>query len=125
MKFECREKALHHGVVPTAVLWGHAAADLVLAEKRETVAGSVLAALIRVNEQLLGLHMPLAEGSVEELEHLHLRAIYPLIKLPADHKESEKIDPDRQVPPARCGTDLGDIARRAAITGRGLKVLLH
>ena len=87
MKFECREKALHHGVVPTAPICGHAATDLVITEKGAKVAGKVLAAWISVNEQLLGIHMPLAKGSVEGLDHLS--SMHPVIELQADHRESE------------------------------------
>jgi hypothetical protein len=47
-----------------------------------------------------------------------------VIELPADCAAAEQIDPDRQVSPARCGADVGDVARPAAVWCRGLKVLL-
>ena len=122
-QFQGGEEALHHSVVPAAALGGHAADDLALPQQVAVVGGPVLAALIRVQEQLLRFHLPVAQGPVEGLDHQG--GIHPLIQRPADDTAAEQIDPDGEVPPARCGADVGEVAGPAAVGGRGLEVLLQ
>ncbi len=69
-----------------------------LLEQLSVIGGSVLAALIGMDQQLFSLHLTLAQGSVEGLDRQS--SIHPLIELPADHAATEQIDPHRQVTPA-------------------------
>ena len=63
------EQALHHGVIPTAALGGHAAGDAMGLQKLAVSGGPVLAALIGVDQQLVSFHLALTQGPVEGLEH--------------------------------------------------------
>ena len=76
-----------------------------------------------MEEQLLGLHLAVAEGPLEGLDHQG--GTHPRIERPAHHTAAEQVDPHRQVPPADSGADVGDVARPAAIWGRLLEVLLQ
>jgi hypothetical protein len=64
LQLQSGEKALHYGVVPAAALGAHAADDLLHPQQVVVVGSPVLAALICVEEQLLRLHLPVAEGPV-------------------------------------------------------------
>ena len=68
-QLELGEKALQHGVIPTADLDVPAADDQLLTEQILVVGGPVLAALIRVQEQLLRFHLPVAKDPMEGLDH--------------------------------------------------------
>ncbi len=111
--FEGGEKALHHGVVPATTLGRHAAADLVVLQQLSVALGAVLAALIGVDQELIGFDLAVAQGPVEGFQHqggLHGGADGP-----ADHPAAVWIDPDRQVPPAAARADVGDVTRPAAV----------
>lgn len=103
LQLEGGEKALHHRVVPAAALGGHAAGDLVLGEQFAVVVGPVLAALIRVDEQLFWLHPAVAEGPVERLDHQG--GIHPLIQLPADNTAAVEVVEQKVIQrTSRCDT---------------------
>jgi hypothetical protein len=96
--------------------------DLVLLEQLSVIGGSVLAALIGMEQQLFSLDLTLALSSVEGLDHQS--SIHPLIELPADHSATEQIDPHRQLTPAGFCADVGDVACPAAVWFRWLELLL-
>ncbi|MCP9849125.1 hypothetical protein [Cyanobium sp. Morenito 9A2] len=64
--------------------------DLGIADVNSLVWG----ALIRLEEQLLRLLLPVAKGSVER--HHHQESLYPAAELPAHSPLAVGIDPDRQ-----------------------------
>ena len=66
MRSNSREDTLHNRVIQAAALNGHAADDLVFLEQVPVVGGSILAPLIRVDEQLLRFCPAVAEGTVAE-----------------------------------------------------------
>ena len=121
LEFDGGEEAFHHGVIPAATLGGHAADDLVALQKQAVVSSSVLAALIRVDQQLVRLNPAVTEGPVEGLNHQG--GVHGPLQLPADDTPTEQIDPHRQVSPAAGGADVCDVAGPAAVRRRGLKVL--
>ncbi len=82
------EKKLSTVVVPAATLGRHAAADLVDLQQLPMARGWVLAALIGVDQELIGFDWAVAQG-------------------PADHPVAVQTDPDRQVPRAVAGADVG------------------
>jgi len=65
----------------------------------------------------------MAQGSIEGLDHQS--GIHPFVELPADDATTEQIDPHRQVAPAGCCTDVGDVACPAAVWFRRPELLLQ
>jgi len=62
------------------------------------IAGPVLAALIGVDQQLIGRHLAMTEGAVEGFDRQG--GIHPLIQRPTDDTAAEQVDPHSEVPPA-------------------------
>lgn len=80
-----------------------------------------MAGLIRVQHQLLRIHLTVAQGPLEVLEHQG--CIHPLIERPPHRAAAEQIDRDRQLSPARFGADVGNVTRPASVWSRGLETL--
>ena len=62
------------------------------------IAGPVLAALIGVDQQLIGRHLAMTERAVEGFDRQG--GIHPLIQRPTDDTAAEQVDPHSEVPPA-------------------------
>ena len=110
-------------VIPATALGRHAAADLVALQQLPVGRRSVLAPLIGIDQELIGFDLAVTEGPVEGLQHqcsLHRGAHGP-----ADHAAAVQIDPDRQVSPACCGADVGDVTSPTAVGGCWAELLLQ
>ena len=81
--FEGGEKALHRRVIPATALGRHAAADLVALQQLPVGHGPILAALIGVDQELIGFYLAVTEGPVEGLQHQ--RGLHRGAHGPADH----------------------------------------
>jgi len=89
--FEGGEKALHLGVVPTAVFGRHAAADLPIFQQLPIGRCPLLAALVGVDQKLIGFDLAVPQGPVEGFQHqggLHGGAHGA-----ADHAAAVQVDP--------------------------------
>ena len=93
-----------------------------LPEQLAVVGGPILTALVRVDDQLLRFHPALAKIPIEGFHHQG--RIHAVIQLPANNTAAVQINPDRQVPPAGTGADVGDVTHPAEICRWGLEVLL-
>jgi hypothetical protein len=121
--FEGGEQALHHGVIPSAPLGRHAASDSVGSQQFAVGGGPVLAALIGMDQQLLGFQLALPQGPVEGLQYQ--RRLHRGTQAPADDTQAEQIHPHRQIAPPGCGADVGDVTGPATVRGRWGEVLLE
>lgn len=111
--FKGGEEALHHRVVPAAAFGRHAAADLVVFQQLPVGRCPVLAPLVRVNQELIGCDLAVPQSPVEGFQYQ--RGLHGGAHGPADHAAAVQVDPDRQVPPARCGVDVSDVTGPAAV----------
>ena len=111
--FEGGEETLHHGVVPAAAFGRHAAADREIFQQLPIGRCAVLAPLIGVDQALIGFDLAVSQSPVQGLQHQ--RRLHRGAHGPADHAAAVQVDPDRQIPPARCGTDVGDVTGPAAV----------
>ncbi len=88
-------------------------------QKLAVSGGSVLAALIGVDQQLVRFNLALTQGPIKGLQHQqHLNGC---ARAPADDAANEPIHPHRQVAPARCGADVRDVACPATVGAGGVK----
>jgi len=83
----------------------------------------VLAPLIGVDQELVGFDLAVPQGPVQGLQHQ--RGLHRGAHGPADHAAAVKVDPDRQVSPACCGADVGDITGPTAVGGCWAELLLQ
>ena len=121
--FEGGEKAFHHSVIPATALGRHAAADLAALQQLPVGRSPVLAALVRVDQELLRFDLAVPKSPVEGFQDqggLHGGA-----HSPADHSAAVQIDPDSEVPPAAAGADVGDVTGPAAVGCRWVELLLE
>ena len=112
--FEGGEEALHHGVVSAAALGLYAAPDLAAFQQLPVGRRSVLAPLIGMNQELVRFDVAMPQSQVEGLQHqrgLHCRSHHP---------SGVQIDLDSQVPPPRCGAEVGDVAAQQRLGAVGL-----
>ncbi len=72
---------------------------------------------------MIGFDLALPQSPVEGLQHQ--RGLHGGAHGPVDHAAAVKVDPDRQVPPARCGADVGDVAGPGAFGGCWAELLLQ
>lgn len=84
---------------------------------------SGLTPLIRVDQELVGFNLPVPQGPVEGLQHQ--RRLHGRAHGPADHTAAVQVDPDGQIPPARCGADVSDVTGPGAVGRQGREVLLQ
>lgn len=85
--------------------------------------GPILAALIGVDQELLGFDLTVPQSPVQGLQHQ--RGLHRGAHSPADYAAAVKVDPDRQIPPSGCGADVGDVTSPAVVRCQGRKVLLQ
>ena len=115
--FEGGAKALHHGVVPATALGRHAAADPVVVQQLSVALCEVLAALIGVDQELIGFDLAVAQGPVEA--HQHQGGHHGGAHGPADHPAAVQIDPDHQIPPVAARADVGDFPAQQRLGAAG------
>ena len=121
--FEGGEEALHHGVVPAAALGRHAAGNLAAFQQLPVRRCPVLAPLVRVDQELIGFDLAVPQSPVEGLQHQ--RGLHGGAHGPADHAAAVQVDPYRQVSPACCGADVGDVTGPAAVGSCWAELLLQ
>ena len=83
--------------IPTVALGRHATGDAMGLQKLAVSGGSVLAALIGVDQQLVTFNLGLTQGPIEGLHQQ--RHLYGCAQAPADDAANEPIHPHRQVAP--------------------------
>ncbi len=82
-------------------------------EQLPLIGGSVLAAPIRVDQQLFRLHLSLAQGAAEGLQHR--RRLHRGTKRLVDDALAAQMNPHCQLIPAGCCADVGDFTVRIAV----------
>jgi hypothetical protein len=100
--FEGGQEDLHHSVVPAAALGRHAATGLVALKKLPVGRSPVLASLIRMDQELIGLNLPVTQRLVQGL--LHQRGFHAGAHGPADHTAAVQIDEGCAQRTSRCDT---------------------
>ncbi len=119
LQLQRREEALHRRIVPAIAPAAHAAGDVLLGQQPLKLLAAVLAALVRVVHQRLGLAAA-PDGHHQRIEHElggHLRA-----HRPADGAAAEEIQDDRQIQPAFAGADVGEVGDPLLVGAGGLKL---
>lgn len=116
------EEALHGGVVPAVAAPAHAADNAVVAQQALEVLAGVLAALVRVVQQLVGLAAPPQrhqQGVADQLRR-HRAA-----HRPADDAPRVQIQHCRHEEPAFCRPEIGEVGHPFAVRRVGLELPLQ
>src|SRR5690606_13621217 len=116
--FERREEALHRGIVPDVTRSAHRTGDAVVGHQALELLAGILAALVRMMKQAVGLAAAPDrhdEGVGDELScHLGLHR-------PADDTAGEQVDDGGNVEPTFGGPDVGEVSDPLLVRGRCLE----
>lgn len=67
--FECGEEALHHSHLPAAAFCRHGGSHIFAVQQLPVGRGAVLAALIGLDQELIGFDLAVAQGPVQGFQH--------------------------------------------------------
>ncbi len=114
-----REEALHRRVVPDVAGSAHAADDAAVGHQSLELLAGVLAALIGVVQQLVGLAA--SPDRHQQCIRDQLRG-HAGAHRPADHAAREQIDHGRHIEPALGGPDVGEVGNPLLVRSLGRKL---
>src|SRR6185312_713634 len=112
LALEQLKEALGHGVVVAVPATAHAAHQVVLAQEILPVMATELAALIRMQQDLLWW-LAAPYGHHQRVQYQ--RPIDPRSHRPADDLAGKQVEHDRQVEPVLMGAKIGDVGHPGAI----------